>query len=131
MAEWAEPIAERLGVEVVLADDSGLTPPRSGFEEVAGVLDPLRPRNLYRELAIERTAGSWTRSVLRTLPERARERLKPVAFFAREDPARPAGADVSFDHGRAAGIPVRGRRSLEATSGRRGFHPSGHRLAQR
>jgi nucleoside-diphosphate-sugar epimerase len=85
-ADWAQPIAERLGVEVVHADDAVLGPPRSGLGEVAGLLHPLRPRDLYRELALEHTAGSWVRSVLRTLPEGARERLKPVAYFAPERP---------------------------------------------
>ena len=85
-ADWARPIAERLGVDVVYADNSVLTPPRSGFDEIVELLRPLRPRTLYRELAVERTAGSWVRSVLRTLPVTARERLKPGAYFAHEDP---------------------------------------------
>ena len=83
-ADWGKPIAERLGVELVYAEDSVLEGPQTGFEQVARQLHPLRPRSLYRELALEPTAGSWVRSVLRALPERARERLKPAGYFARE-----------------------------------------------
>jgi nucleoside-diphosphate-sugar epimerase len=82
--DWAGPMAARLGVESVYADDSALAMPNSGLHELAGVLAPVRPRNLYRGLAAERTTGSWTRSILRGLPGGARERLKPGVFFAQQ-----------------------------------------------
>lgn len=80
--EWAEPIAGALGVEVVYADPSNLESPETGRQELTGVLAPLAPLTVYRKLATERIAGSWTRTLVRRLPAPARSRLKPGAVFA-------------------------------------------------
>jgi nucleoside-diphosphate-sugar epimerase len=74
--EWIDPIAQAIGVEPVLADSSVLDMPASAVQEMAHVLTPIKPRNLYRRLSEERVTGSWTRALVRRLPSPAQARLK-------------------------------------------------------
>jgi hypothetical protein len=84
-SDWIAPVAEKLGVESVMADPSVLRIPGSGREEIAAMVSP--PRAIYQNLAAERFTGSLTRSALRKLPPRVFSRAKGVELVFATSPA--------------------------------------------
>jgi nucleoside-diphosphate-sugar epimerase len=97
-SQWIEPVAEAMGVTPVYADSLSLATPASGVRELAEALVPLSPRSVYRKLAGERVSGSWTRTVVRHLPEQGRSRLKSdgLVFAVAPEPDRAEQAFLSI-----------------------------------
>jgi nucleoside-diphosphate-sugar epimerase len=84
-SDWIAPVAEKLGVEPVMADPSVLQIPGSGREEISAMVST--PRAIYQNLAAERFTGSLTRSALRKLPPRVFSRAKGVELVFATSPA--------------------------------------------
>jgi nucleoside-diphosphate-sugar epimerase len=83
---WIGPLAEALRVDPVYADPAALNAPTSARSELAEAVSQLMPRQLYRALAVERTSGSWTRTIVRRLPHAASARLKSSGAVAAKQP---------------------------------------------
>jgi nucleoside-diphosphate-sugar epimerase len=84
--DWVEPIAEEMGVEPVYADRSVLEAPGRSRQEIAELLAPMAPRNVYKKMSDQRITGSWARTITRQIPVRARPRLKSGALVFAADP---------------------------------------------
>jgi nucleoside-diphosphate-sugar epimerase len=86
-SDWVEPIAAVMGVEPVYADHSVLKAPDRSRREIAELLAPMTPRNLYKAMSDQRIIGSWARTLTRQIPVRTRPRLKSNRLvFAQELP---------------------------------------------
>ena len=83
---WIAPLAEALRVDPVYADAAALDAPASARSEIADAVSQLMPRQLYRSLAVERTSGSWTRTLVRRLPHAAGARLKSSGTVVAKQP---------------------------------------------
>jgi nucleoside-diphosphate-sugar epimerase len=83
---WIEPIAKAMRVEPAYADPAALKVPMSAQGEIAEAVSQLMPRQLYRTLAVERAAGSWTRTLVRRLPRAASTRLKSSGAVVAKQP---------------------------------------------
>jgi nucleoside-diphosphate-sugar epimerase len=85
--DWVEPIAAMMGVEPVYAAPSVLKAPDRRRREIAELLAPMTPRNLYKAMSDHRITGSLARTLTRQIPARARPRLKSDRLvFAQEPP---------------------------------------------
>lgn len=80
---WIAGVARELGVQPVYADAEAIQRPSTIREEIAQTLGPIKPRNLYRDIAGQRRSGSWARSALRMLPQSTFDALRgPKLVFA-------------------------------------------------
>jgi nucleoside-diphosphate-sugar epimerase len=88
--EWITPVADHLGVTPVLGSRADSELPASTKDEVRHALEPIAPREMYRRFSTEKTAGSWTRTLIRGLPPSARRKLRrPDIVVAPQDEIDP------------------------------------------
>jgi nucleoside-diphosphate-sugar epimerase len=82
-SRWVAGVARELDVEPIYVEPDVASMRVTAPRELALAFASFRPRQVYRRLAAERTAGSWARSALRLLPKPLFSQLKgPEVVFA-------------------------------------------------